>query len=721
MQENSITGANLGKYAVNEREHIVDQRPYFLRITDALRDYKTAKKIVLICFVLMCVLSFIPFVLELFLFIIFPFIWFFAIRDLKTRVYDFPSMVPKASDRNDGSLSLSDDEDNKKGLGNLFFGFLKSEEGKTHYPIVSSFLNGIKHIILSGTTNSGKTEVLYSIFFNAILTQNGLHFVDGKGALDAYFRIFELARKYGRDDDLLLTNFKVDKTGSVYDKKKLRPMSNSYDIFRTQSPNTLNETLRSFLDGAGEGKGDFWLGRAASLISALTRPLMYLAEKGYENLTIQTFTSYMSVDKIEELLFDKTRQYGAEFSETTKPLMEFMVSIHPQYSEAMRGQLPFDSLKQFMFASMQLNRTQSEFTYNFGPIFDILVGDIEPKDVVRNKRIWVSILPSVENSFTTMKLLGRMQLEAGRQALAAMMVGSPSGNKRKILYEMNQMSNRWFVDGYDEFAYFGTDGTSILPAQGRAYGMCMVFSLQELESLYRLGSEESVEMVSNTAIKIFMRTAAAENSKSWELIKGFVGSIEVKAYARLKGGRRLFRRQEVSTEQKLMSIPRATYKEVSSFEQGEMLFIYPKRIQNTSPDAGVIHGRSLYIPARTGKEALKTVTVHQLLPTEPYVKSQISRITYRKTRNILELLGAGKVSSALGTNIDIESPIEKKIAEFTRNRKNTAVYSGEDATDMDLLREFILYFNNKRSDEVEKLRQKVKVGIEDWALQKEGI
>lgn len=723
MEYNNITGANLQTYAVNEHEHIVDTRPFAVRTIYALRDYKKAKKIIISVFFTMCAMSILPFANEVILFVIFPLIWYFAIRDLKTRVYDFPSAVPQSLDRFDGSEPTQGDA-KQKGLGNLFFGSVRAEEYETKLPIVSSFLNGIKHIIISGTTKSGKTETLYAIFYNALLTQNGLHFVDGKGALDAFIRTFEMARRFGREDDMLLTNFKVDKTTSSYDKKSVRPLSNSYDIFRTQSPATLNETLRSFLAGASDGGsgGDnsMWVDRASSLISGLTRPLMYLAEKGHENLTIRTFIDHMSVEKIEELLFDKTKQYGPEFKETTRPLMEFMVSTNPNYNESMRGQLPFDSLKQFMFASMQLNRTQSEFTYNFGNIFDILVGDIEPEDVVRNKRIWVSTLPSVEYSFSTIRLLGRMQIESARQALAAMMVGSPSGNTRKIMYEMNQMSNRWFVEAFDEFAYFGTDGTSILPAQGRAYGMCMVFSLQEMQSLHRMGSEEAVETVSNTAIKIFMRTSAHEDSSSWQTIKGFLGTIDVTVSATLKSGRRVFRKQQVSQEQKTITVPRATYKMVSTFQDGEMVYIYPKRIQNKTPDAGVTLGRSMYVPPAKGKGALQSVTVHQFLPIEPYVKSQVGKIAFAKLSEIKAFVFSdkfmGEVESALNSKADSE--IEKQIDEFDAHNKEASVYASNELTDIELFKSFITTFNQNDNinTELNQLRKQLNQVLSSYSL-----
>ena len=63
------------------------------------------------------------------------------------------------------------------------------------------------HVLIFGSTGSGKTEALASLAYNSLLQGSGLIYVDGKGDNSLYAKIFSMARTLGREDDLLLINF----------------------------------------------------------------------------------------------------------------------------------------------------------------------------------------------------------------------------------------------------------------------------------------------------------------------------------------------------------------------------------------------------------------------------------------------------------------------------------------------------------------------------------
>ena len=63
------------------------------------------------------------------------------------------------------------------------------------------------HVLIFGSTGSGKTEALVSMAYNALLQACGFIYVDGKGDNSLYAKVFSMCRSMGREDDLLLINF----------------------------------------------------------------------------------------------------------------------------------------------------------------------------------------------------------------------------------------------------------------------------------------------------------------------------------------------------------------------------------------------------------------------------------------------------------------------------------------------------------------------------------
>ena len=60
------------------------------------------------------------------------------------------------------------------------------------------------HALIFGSTGSGKTEMLVSLAYNALLQASGFIYVDGKGDNSLYANIFSMVRYMGREDDMLL-------------------------------------------------------------------------------------------------------------------------------------------------------------------------------------------------------------------------------------------------------------------------------------------------------------------------------------------------------------------------------------------------------------------------------------------------------------------------------------------------------------------------------------
>src|SRR3990167_6403690 len=89
------------------------------------------------------------------------------------------------------------------------------------------------HVLIFGSTGSGKTVALTSLAFNALLHASGFIYVDGKGDNTLFANIFSMARRMGREDDMLVINF----------------MTGARDVFGAQEKR-LSNTLNPFATGS---------------------------------------------------------------------------------------------------------------------------------------------------------------------------------------------------------------------------------------------------------------------------------------------------------------------------------------------------------------------------------------------------------------------------------------------------------------------------------------
>jgi intracellular multiplication protein IcmO len=63
------------------------------------------------------------------------------------------------------------------------------------------------HMILFGKTGSGKTELLLSMMYQYIVLGSGFIYVDGKGSINTWTKLYSIAKQLGLEDNLLVLNF----------------------------------------------------------------------------------------------------------------------------------------------------------------------------------------------------------------------------------------------------------------------------------------------------------------------------------------------------------------------------------------------------------------------------------------------------------------------------------------------------------------------------------
>jgi len=96
-----------------------------------------------------------------------------------------------------------------------------------------------KHFLILGSTGSGKSELLKSIFFNALCWGSGFFVADGKADNKLPLDNYALARWFGRDDDLLTLNFLLAGKTPEQVRKMRRRRTNKTNPFSTADADTI--------------------------------------------------------------------------------------------------------------------------------------------------------------------------------------------------------------------------------------------------------------------------------------------------------------------------------------------------------------------------------------------------------------------------------------------------------------------------------------------------
>jgi intracellular multiplication protein IcmO len=127
-----------------------------------------------------------------------------------------------------------------------------------------------QHAAIPGTTGAGKTTSILSLLANALAQGSGFVLVDGKADNTLYGQVLALARRYGREDDVLALNFLV--ASGVKE-------SNTFNPFATGNADAIRELLASQL---GELRSDdtngVFRGRAVALIGTVAPVLVWMRD-----------------------------------------------------------------------------------------------------------------------------------------------------------------------------------------------------------------------------------------------------------------------------------------------------------------------------------------------------------------------------------------------------------------------------------------------------------
>lgn len=448
--------------------------------------------------------------------------WFIARSNRRS----YPLRRPMDPTDLDPSMSHKDEKQRKKAQGDGII--LVGNDVVTREAVWINNDDARTHMLVFGSTGSGKTRFLLSLFYQALLLGSGVMYVDGKGDTTVFGLVFSMVRRLGREDDLLLINYL---TGS----KNPNAANDGSRLSNTTNPFAYgpSEQLRSLIVSLMRDSGgdDMWKGRASSLLGAVLHVLCFMRDRGDINLDIGKIREFLPLDRVLELT-----QRDDIPEPAMNQLRKYLLDL-PGYTEedALSGSLSPKCYEQHGYLTMQLTEVMSELSSTYSHIFGAELGEIDYKDLVYNRRILFVMLPALEKDPDALSGLGKLVVAGVRSALAPALGEKVEGSHEEVMDAKPTNSNVPFLLILDEYGYYSVKGFSVVAAQARSLGVAVIFAGQDLPSFKKGGEDEAKSVIANTNVKVFMKVEDAGETLQLALERGGEADTVVTAGHEVKG------------------------------------------------------------------------------------------------------------------------------------------------------------------------------------------
>lgn len=384
------------------------------------------------------------------------------------------------------------------------------------------------HMLVMGSTGSGKTRFLLSLFYQALLMGSGVMYVDGKGDTTVFGLVFSMVRRLGREDDLMVINYLTGSKSGNQEDDGTR-LSNTNNPFAYGPAETLRSLIVSLMPDSGGD--DMWKNRASALLAAVLQTLVYLRDSGELNMDVGTIRDSMPLD----VIFDFTQR--EDLPEIAITLLNKYLLELPGFNmeEAMGGNISPKCYEQHGYLIMQLTGVLSELSSTYKHIFDAPLGEVDYKDLVYNRRILFVMLPALEKDPDALSGLGKLVVAGVRSALAPALGEKVEGSHEEVMDAKPTNSNVPFLLIMDEYGYYSVKGFSVVAAQARSLGMSVVFAGQDFPSFKKGSEDEAKSVVANTNIKIFMKLEDSGETLQLAVDRGGEGETASTSGHEMKG------------------------------------------------------------------------------------------------------------------------------------------------------------------------------------------
>jgi len=589
-----------GNQEVPQREVIVDVRSRGQIFSDWLSQPKHFSFVMLICALLCFAL---PVLLPVLVFalVIFGDIYGRAVQYLPIR---YPAWSPL---KDPGDLDPAKDMPTKS-KGIMYFGVIDAKDPYERSKQVFASADDLtRHMLVLGTTGSGKSEFLKGMTFNVLCWASGFFVSDAKADNKLPTDLYSQVRMFARDYDFLVVNYLLGGLSPTQIAGMRERLSNGLQPATAADADTLVQmTSNMMVKASGDSKT--WQERGLNLFKGITRAVCYKRDEGQLVLSMEVLREYLSLDKIEELYIEGWKLANDGQSPWPTPYLgvksylevglpgfkiDIMLRKHGVLKEEAEED-PMSSLrggeKQKKAPTSQSNDTYNQHGYRsdqvypalsllidtYGHIFKRKHPEVDMQDVVINNRICVSLIPSLEKGSQEQESLGKLNLALLRVMMARALGMSVEGDVQKNVDAKITASATPFALFLDEFAYQFAEGIALTAAQARSLNFFLCALAQDLEKLTEGDrAAEAGAMMANQATKFFMKIIGSD--KTHELAAKTLGEAQVAVLSDMEKDTDLFSSVRRGRNFRFEKRPRIERQVLESLPSGFATFAYRQR------------------------------------------------------------------------------------------------------------------------------------------------
>ncbi|MDR2300473.1 MAG: TraM recognition domain-containing protein [Deltaproteobacteria bacterium] len=428
----------------------------------------------------------------------------------KTSGLGLPLRLPKIAGIKDPGSPRPGRKSHDLASGILFLG----NEADTGQEMWLDQRDMLTHCLVLGTTGSGKTQALISMAYNALAMGSGVFYIDPKSSSELPMQIWQLARFLGRDDDFRVLNYGTE------NGRATGRLTNTNNPFSLGAADALTQLMGSLMPPSHEGGNSVFADKALALISGLMYALVDLRDQGVEQLSVSSIRDHLPAEECVKLANHPNLGEASRAS-----LKAALNNCNWVESRELKSQNSF--FEQYGYAQSYFGKALSSLTDTYGHIYKAECGEVDFKDVVLNRRILVTLLPSMEKSPAELASLGKITLSAIRTAASVGLGASVEGHERDVLGSLPShfKGTGPFLSVVDEYAAIVTPGFEMLLTQGRGLGLATVVASQDYAGLIEADRKGAQQIAANTTMKIFMKSDDPE--KTYGLLKSLTGEAPV--------------------------------------------------------------------------------------------------------------------------------------------------------------------------------------------------
>lgn len=594
------------KYHIKFEQHeFRDIRTPYAKFMDMLSQPNNAGVILATLAISMVVLPVIgDFADFLFIAALFYIKWFLKLK------FKLPFKIPSyATDLKDPNNPPPGKSGAGKSEGILFVG----NDKKTKEELWLTNEDARTHILYLGTTGSGKTEGLKALASNALTWGSGFIYIDGKADTHLWGSLYSLARRFGRDDDLLVINYM---TGN----SDLGAPSNSLNPFSAGSASYLSNMLVSLMDDAGDDNA-MWKGRAISLLSSLMPALTWKRDNQGLLLDVGSVRDHLSLQAIIRLsrdpaIPDRIVRGLQSYLDTLPGYIDAAFDDEGNEAQLPPGSPPMDlsiPRQQHGYLSMQFTRALQSLGDEYGYIFKVQLADINLTDVVLNRRILVVLIPALEKSGDEAANLGKIVAASLKGMMGSTLGAQVEGGWGDIIENKMTVSSSPFITIFDEVGYYTAQGMAVMAAQARSLGFSLVFAAQDLPAMEKRVKEEARSITGNCNLKIFGKLEDPTDTKEFfEKNMSKITIAKSKSMERSSSGSLFSGDYTAGKGVSFETENKASYASLRSQKQGEAHVMFGNE---------VVPANMLYV----APDNAKALRVHKFLPVTPPISAVTPR------------------------------------------------------------------------------------------------